>query len=98
MQMTSTYPDKHSNGAKAKVTKHVHPKLSDLDRTSRAIVRWAIQDHCSKLATQNPFPNAVEEHMAANASLMRAEVALELKIETEGIYDIAIQLVEFIVG
>ncbi|KIJ39402.1 hypothetical protein M422DRAFT_257722 [Sphaerobolus stellatus SS14] len=89
----SPSPVSPSNNNKRNLTTLIRGAVVDRETVTRNQEGQSREDYCSKLTTQNPFPNAVEEQMAANTSLMRAEVALELKIETERIYDMAIQLV-----
>lgn len=74
-------------------TKRNRPKLSDLDRLRRAIVELAIQDYCSKLATECPFPNTAEEQKLAAAALIRSCETLNLKLDDEDTYDTALALV-----
>jgi len=62
------------------------PKLADLERIPRAIVELAMQDYCSKLPTECPFPNPAEEQILAGAALVRACESLELNIEDEATY------------
>jgi len=75
------------------IGKRNRPKLADLERIPRAIVELAMQDYCSKLATECPFPNPAEEQILAGAALVRACESLELNIEDEATYDVAITLV-----
>jgi len=76
--------------------KRNRPKLSDLPRIPRTIVELAIQDYCSKLATECPFPNSAQEQEMAAAALLRACESLGLSIEDEATYDNALALVQSI--
>jgi len=64
-----------------------------LARIPRSIVELAIQDYCSKLATECPFPNSAQEQKIAAAALLRARETLGLSFDDETTYENALALV-----